>query len=288
MDATSFFEQFRVPLARLKGAPWLPPVINGAALLLFVVSAADWTWQLFEPMVPRGPHSVSLSAAIPAVRFSAPDIQSADLFGAPPLTADNLNAIPVSSLDLVLTGVVEAGTRSFALIKAGGHHQAPYVIGQSVVPGATLVAVYADRALIRYHGQVESLLLKQLVSTADEGFAAETEPVIPLPVHKVAAGHYRVPPALVKAEMANPQPLFNQAVMVPYQAGGFLIRSIKPGSLYQKLGLRPGDVIRSVNGQPIDSLAQAMQVYKHLPTATEIDLQILRNGQPKELYYHIQ
>ncbi|MHB1528676.1 MAG: type II secretion system protein N [Acidiferrobacteraceae bacterium] len=288
MDTTSFFEQFRIPLARLKGAPWLAPVINGAALLLFVASAAHWTWQLFEPMVPRGLRGVPISAPMPAVRFSVPDIQSADLFGAPPLTADNLNAIPVSSLNLVLTGVVEAGARSFALIKAGGHHQAPFVIGQSVVPGAALVAVYADRALIRYHGQVESLLLKQPVSATVDGVAAETQPVIPLPVHKVAVGHYLVPPALVKAEMANPQPLFDQAVMVPYQSGGFLIRSIKPGSLYQKLGLRPGDVIRSVNGQPIDSLEQAMQVYKHLPAVSEIDLQILRNGQPKEFYYHIQ
>lgn len=288
VQTVPFSERLRAPLARLAAAPWLPPVVNAIAIIVFVVSLARWTWQLIAPIVPSGLHGIAITASAPPARFTVSDIESADLFGAAPVSAGNLDAIPVSSLNLVLTGIVEAGSRSFALMKANGHHQAPFVVGQQVAPGTSLVAVYADRVLIRHEGRVESVLLKQPVSAGVQGLAPETTAIPPPPVHRVRQGHYLVPPALVKQEVANPEPLFHQALMVPYEAGGFLIRSIAPGSLYQQLGLKPGDVIRSVNGQPIDSLAQAMQVYRHLPVSGEINLRILRNGHAKELHYRIQ
>ncbi|MHB1950556.1 MAG: type II secretion system protein N [Acidiferrobacteraceae bacterium] len=266
----------------------MAPAVNGIAVIVLVVSLARWTWQLVAPIVPKGIQGAPVTAPAPPTRFTASRIEGADLFGAPPLAAGNLNAIPVSSLNLLLTGIVEAGARSFALIKANGRHQAPFLVGQQVAPGASLIAIYADRVLIRHDGRVESVLLKQPAPANVQGLAPATATGLPPLVHRITPSHYLVPPALVKQEVANPGPLLHQALMVPYEAGGFLIRSIVPGSLYQQLGLKPGDVIRSVNGQPIDSLAQAMQIYQRLPASGEIDLQILRNGQPKELHYRIQ
>ncbi|HET9122648.1 MAG TPA: PDZ domain-containing protein, partial [Acidiferrobacteraceae bacterium] len=82
--------------------------------------------------------------------------------------------------------------------------------------------------------------------------------------------------------------LMTQALMVPYAGGGFLVRSLEPGSLYQKLGLQPGDVVQAVNGQPLRSVQQAMQIYGQLPNANAIDLQILRHGKAQDLHYLIQ
>lgn len=269
-------------------ASWLPPAVNTLALLIFVASAAQWTWAIFSPIAPSAVEPEPLSTSAAPAQFNAAKIQAADLFGASPLGAGGINNIPISSLDLVLTGIIEAGSRSIALIKANGHDQSPFAVGQDVVPGVTVAAVLGDRVLIRHQGHVESLLLKQPVSPlATPGRTSESTLPLP-PVHEITPGHYQVPPALFKQELTHPQPLLQQALVVPYEAGGFLIRSIEPGSLYQKLGLRVGDVIRSVNGQPMNSLQQAMQAYRHLGGAGQIDLQILRNGQVRDLHYRIQ
>lgn len=276
-------------LDRAAEVRWLPGLILVLALLLLADSAARWTWALFSPVAPVGLRALPASASSPAARFDVTEIQAADLFGAPPLTG-NLNAIPISSLNLVLTGVVVAGNQSYALIEANGQPQKPFSLHSEVLPGARLVAVYPDRVLIRRAGRVESLLLKQPDVDIGGGEPAPgVAPAIPLPpIHRLTPGNYLVPPALMRQEVAHPQPLLTQAVMVPYEAGGFLIRSIAPGSLYQKLGLKAGDVIRAVNGQPLDSLKQAMQAYQKLPTMTQIDLQILRNGQVEDLHYRVQ
>ncbi len=68
---------------------------------------------------------------------------------------------------------------------------------------------------------------------------------------------------------------------------GFVITSIKKGSLFDKLGLEEGDVIVAVNNKEIKSFAQAFGAYRDLKSAPAIKLTILRNGIKKELEYEV-
>ena len=60
---------------------------------------------------------------------------------------------------------------------------------------------------------------------------------------------------------------------------GFLVSSIRPGSLLAKMGLRNGDTIVGVNGKPITSAQQAIDFYKSLVQGEKIALEIKRRGQ---------
>ncbi len=61
---------------------------------------------------------------------------------------------------------------------------------------------------------------------------------------------------------------------------GYKITRIGDEHIFAKLGAKNGDVIRKVNGYPLDGMERLMDLWKTLPTTTEIRIQIERNGKP--------
>ncbi len=76
----------------------------------------------------------------------------------------------------------------------------------------------------------------------------------------------------------------NDAFVVPHivngRIDGFAITQIEPMSVYDKLGLKDGDVITSINGIPLNDAGRAIQTLNGLKNENDISLQVLRNGQP--------
>ena len=70
--------------------------------------------------------------------------------------------------------------------------------------------------------------------------------------------------------------------------GGFMIYNIDPGSIYAKMGLENGDVIKSVNGQPIQTTQQAVDFYNSLKAGGAVTLEIKRGESAQELRFAIQ
>ena len=48
------------------------------------------------------------------------------------------------------------------------------------------------------------------------------------------------------------------------QPAGFVIYNIAPGSIFERIGLRDGDVITGVNGMPLASTQPAIDFYETL------------------------
>lgn len=61
---------------------------------------------------------------------------------------------------------------------------------------------------------------------------------------------------------------------------GFKILSVVPGSVYEAMDIRGDDVIVEVNGEPMNSLQKAQELYGAAASADELTLGILRGGQP--------
>ena len=51
--------------------------------------------------------------------------------------------------------------------------------------------------------------------------------------------------------------------------------------------MRPNDVVRQVNGKPIEKPEQAFDVLSSLRTASELVVDFLRDGQPRKLTLQI-
>lgn len=69
---------------------------------------------------------------------------------------------------------------------------------------------------------------------------------------------------------------------------GFRILDMQPGSIYEQLGLQRMDVIKSVDGTPVDSPAKAMELYNLLKNSPKVTLQVERNGKQENMTYNIQ
>jgi len=67
----------------------------------------------------------------------------------------------------------------------------------------------------------------------------------------------------------------------------FKITFVKRGSPFAKLGVRRGDIIKSVNGQEIDSYNTAFNVYKNIGNVESLTMVIVRGKKEMELEYEI-
>lgn len=59
---------------------------------------------------------------------------------------------------------------------------------------------------------------------------------------------------------------------------GMTVDSIKPDSLFEKIGFQNGDIITEVNGIVIDRISATNAIFDELATADELETAVLRNG----------
>ena len=274
--------------------PWFPIAVNIAALLLLVSGLAKWTWLWLTPSTPQIIPETGTQVQAPVSDWQP--LLVAQLFGAAPtaLSGANIDRIPISSLNLVLTGVVAAGREGFALIRVDKQPETPFAVSQEITSGVILQAVYPDRAIILRAGVTESLLLEGSAAaipvTAPDNSApagGSTSPAVS-PIRKQGPNEYAMPRNFIDEQMRNPQGFLTQALIVPNNNGGFLVREIRPGSVFEKLGLRVGDIIRGANGQVLNNMEDVMKVYQQFGSNSQILLEILRNGRQENLLYTLQ
>lgn len=72
---------------------------------------------------------------------------------------------------------------------------------------------------------------------------------------------------------------------------GFIIRNLAIAKLGERMGIQQGDIIKSINGCPINSLFGIYEVYKSISTdssVTEVNVDIIRDKRMKRLSYRIR
>ncbi|MDD2699317.1 MAG: hypothetical protein PHF17_10990 [Arcobacteraceae bacterium] len=69
---------------------------------------------------------------------------------------------------------------------------------------------------------------------------------------------------------------------------GFKINKIKRGSNFEKLGLRSGDILKSVNNVELKSYDDAMNIYKKVGNMKALNMKIIRGNETMELGYEIK
>jgi general secretion pathway protein C len=273
---------------------WL---VNVAALVLLTASLANWTWMLFQPSRQTMPVA-SPGISPPGTQIAEnrlDNLLAIELFGHSPTVDEKSQNAPVTSLNLVLLGVVAAGGESLALISVDGRDQQPFAIGEEIAHGAVLDAVYPDRAIILRRGTRESLVLQENMpslplSSVMPTSTATSAAISSGDIKKINDSLYRIDRNMLKSQIGSPA-LLSQALIVPHSKGGFEMRNVTRGSLYEQAGLRSGDVIRKVNGQAINTLDDAMRVYREmggLDRLIAVNIDIDRGGQSQRLHYQLR
>ena len=129
------------------------------------------------------------------------------------------------------------------------------------------------------------------------GFAPVPQPGQPAvaqsnDVRQLSENQYVLAKATVNGALSDLSNLATQARIVPSfkngVANGFKLFSIVPDSLYSKIGIQNGDVIRRINGYEMNSPDKALEIYQKLRDANRIEVEIERRGDTIRKSYSIE
>jgi len=111
-------------------------------------------------------------------------------------------------------------------------------------------------------------------------------------VTKTGGDNYEITRAYIDETLDNLSKVATQARIVPSfkngKPNGFKLFSIKPGSIYSKIGLQNGDVIQKINGYEMNSPDKALEIYQKLKDASSVSIDLQRRGQSKSFSYNIR
>lgn len=101
---------------------------------------------------------------------------------------------------------------------------------------------------------------------------------------------FKIPRSEVNKALANISRLYTDIRIVPYfvagKAEGMKVLSVRHGSLFQKLGLRRGDILKTINGRTLD-IQSGFQMFNDLKNETEFTMELDRRGEEKTFKYEI-
>lgn len=270
------------------GAPARPP-----ANIVPAVSITDGS-----VLKNRNPFGLRTGSATPAT--------SRPLTPLPPPQPPPLMSVPDLNSRLALTGTYVSRGQAYAFILNREKNQEDvYPVGGSPFPAARITHIGPREAHLVVDGQPAAPLVIQYDGPSSGG-RPEAPPVAPPPPGVPSYYNGQVPASdsvpdlatkkLARAEvdqyLDNLNTLLTQVNVQPvFQGGrpaGFRLTDIQKGTILDQVGIQDGDTLRFVNGQRIDSVQAAFQLYNILKESNNVEITVLRNTRPVTMRYSIQ
>jgi len=220
-------------------------------------------------------------------------------FGSPmrlhPLsTLETLNSGPLappSEFILVGTAVGPEEMGYAILASKSGQGQEVFKYGDEVFGYGRLVDIRPDYVRIMHDGEVITIKISDIGSPASRP-VEETGGSRSTFVRRIGDRDYILDRDKVQHLLENPEQILTDARLLPnFRNGrqqGFKVLEVRPGGLYESLGLRNGDVLLRINGLDISSPDVAIKAMSALRGMERITLDIMRGGSRLSLNYQIR
>ncbi len=195
------------------------------------------------------------------------------------IAAASAGSSEVTTLQIQLYGVrVDAGGQSSAIIAGTDGVQKSIGTGEEIQPGVRLAAVMFDHVEIDNGGRRELLYLDQ--SQAAGGRPGNSSGAMLLPAPGSGAGVTTpappatnpIGPAAIRAGVSFTPRTDNGRVT------GIAVGQQGDGASFRALGLRTGDVIRSINGRPINGAGDVATLGSQIQPGARITIEVERGA----------
>jgi len=296
------------------------PRAEMAALACCALFAALALWllvRLIWLLLPHGDAALDAAPARATAGASAPpaerSIASWHLFGETPRRPGSGPGGSASTLGLILRGTVAEGDpkAGFAVISDGPNSERTFRVGEDVVAGVKLGAVYADRIVLLRGAAEETLKLPRDSNLAPADVVRATPATASsrsganarADASRTGGASASAPaPQTIKAPTdwqqqvehlrQNPDELMKRVQIVPVLDGGKLtgvrVSAGADAALINQIGLRPGDIVTSVNGMPVDSLSRGQDIMSSLKNSSSVRVTVVRDGKPTDVTVGLQ
>jgi general secretion pathway protein C len=296
----------------LQRYPWVPTALAalfGAYLCARIANTLTASAIAPKPSLLQQSVGATPSTSPAVNRFELNGERLAHVFDVPlpkPQAATEVAVVPAkadwqpnptkSSLHGIVVGTAVAVPARYSLCELTNldtNESFVYAIGDRFM-GARIYEIEKDRVLIDNDGHNE------YIDTGATSVAMNVG-VAPMPaapasasndVKQISDSQYVVAKATINDNLSDLSKLATQARIVPSfkngVANGFKLFSIVPDSLYAKIGVQNGDVIRRINGYEMNSPDKALEIYSKLRDANRIEIEIERRGETIRKSYSIE
>ncbi len=284
---------------------------------VLVVGSIAWalaalTWRLTGWDDGRAEVAVAESLPPLGAQAGGPDAEVARIVSLAPFGggAASVGGLPASSLGLVLKGVLSAfpASASTALIAVGEGPATIYGVGQSPVGNAVIEAIEIDHVILNVGGTRERLDFPAPVASLETAPAppgagmtiTPAQPPQPSPETSAAlASASPIASAAAASAAARPAPppldsgatpnvaAAAGAAGVSASAAGYRIGP-NPSAELRRFGLQPGDLIESLNGQPVGDAASDQQLFERARSAGQARVVVVRGGRRLTLNFPLR
>lgn len=222
--------------------------------------------------------SSDIQAIVDSHMFGVADAESVDVAPAP-VADDNLSDTRLTNLLLKGTVASEVAAFSVAIIADGNKEEKVYAVDDPIGSNAKLHAVYADRVVLNENGVLTNLKLPREFSESAPVPARRTTSRVRQTSDDSQTIQAVVSQNLTKlSDVIRPTPYF-----VNGEQSGYRVYPGRDRQQFSALGLRPGDLIKDIDGQSLTDPTQAMQIFQSLGTADQVTVTVERNGQPETI-----
>jgi len=191
-------------------------------------------------------------------------------------------------LGLLLVGTVSGSpVASRAIIKdIQGKVQEQYRVGDTIA-GARVKRIEKDAVILVHNGQSKVLRLHVGRNHSEKTARSQVGSAIAQSAESATTMNHVVPD-----RPGHVETILSQAVIEPYSVDGrpegLRISGLENIPVAKDIGLRNGDIIRQVNGQPLTDKRKAFQVLKKARTQPALSVELQREGKTKELSFNLR
>ena len=155
-----------------------------------------------------------------------------------------------------------------------------------LVGGSEIVQITRDHIVLKTPTGLVSLIVYGGISLP--GVSSQGSGL----VRQVASNRWSVSRDELIKVASSPNELLAQVKVTPYkeagQVKGFILTDVKKESLAESLGVQSGDIIKKVEGQELEGVPRAIQIYREVKNRQIISVEVERDGQPVTLTYEIK
>ena len=281
---------------------YLPMLIVALLVLIIAAQAADLTWRLIPapdmgPVTPRNTgHTTADQTNTQNDKAGLETLVKLHLFGeagkARPVQKIEQKA-PETRLNLTLHGVFvdEDPEKGAAIIGTSGSTQKYHKVGATVMNGVTLRGVFNDRVVLLRNGQSEVLRFPKVPSSGSLASSTSGRSATKSTRGAVSTANSGALRGYREEFKNEPMKIFEHVRFVPVRSReglkGYRVLPQKNRELYNKLGIRPSDLVTAVNGVPLNDTQEAMKLMQTLQDAQSLQVDIVRGGQPQSLTFSL-
>lgn len=221
-------------------------------------------------------------------------------------------AIPSNMARSVMESIIENGSVERGFLGAGiqdlsqelaasfGHDSADGVLISDVVPDSPAVkaGLQSGDIVTHFNGKptLKAYQLRNMVAT--------TKPGARMPLQVVRNGeamqlHVEIGQLKGQASLhtlsqssddlgmtvQNITPDIAQHLGVDGSMGGVVVTNVAPGSIAARVGIRPGDLVVSVGGSPINNVAEFREATDGVDVALGVRMQVMRDGGRRYVFF---